>query len=169
MLTCEILSSMHHVFKMTSSENNALVPDFLPLPTTNNVTYVHARVASLLGSFYELSTLKLIYTGRTTAAYAAPCRKAVSFTQLLIDVYFFFVLLRTYASRCERCSRELLSSKRNYLFFFRKHAYLCPTSSRYPSTNATCVSPTSRFDVNEQKPYTLRKAARSLPHPPGHL
>ena len=45
--------------------------------------FVHVRVANLLGSFYELSTLKLVYTGRI-AAYAAPCRTAVSFTQLLI-------------------------------------------------------------------------------------
>ena len=46
------------------------------------------RVANLLGSFYELSTLKLIYTG-CTAAYAAPCRTALSLTYLLIDVNIF--------------------------------------------------------------------------------
>ena len=80
MLTCEILSSMHHVkIKITSSASNTLVPDLLPLPSTN-VTYVHARVANLLGSFYELSTLTPIYTGWTAAYYTAPCRTAVSFT-----------------------------------------------------------------------------------------
>ena len=31
--------------------------------------FVHVRVANLLGSFYELSTLKLIYTGCTAAAW----------------------------------------------------------------------------------------------------
>ena len=67
MLTCEILSSMHHVLKIPSSANNIFVPDLFPLPSTNNVTYVHARVANLMGSFYELSTLKLMYTGCTAA------------------------------------------------------------------------------------------------------
>ena len=43
MLTCEILSSMHHVLKITSSANNTLVPVLFPLPSTNNVTYMHAR------------------------------------------------------------------------------------------------------------------------------
>ena len=71
--------------KTTSTANNTPVPELLPLPSTNNATYVHARVTNLLGSFYELYilgvyiyTLKLIYAG-CTAAYAAPCRTAVSF------------------------------------------------------------------------------------------
>ena len=62
----EILSSMRHVLKTTSSANNTLAPDLLPLPSTN-ATYVHVRVANLLGSFYELFTLKVIYTGCTAA------------------------------------------------------------------------------------------------------
>ena len=60
------------IIKVNYSANNTRVPDILPLPTTN-ATYIHIRVANLLGSFYELSTSKLIYT-RCTAAYAAPCR-----------------------------------------------------------------------------------------------
>ena len=51
------------------------------------------------------------------------------------------------------------------LFFFRKHTYLCPTSSRWQSTNATYVSQTSRIDVNKQKTATRRKAARGRPPP----
>ena len=62
-----ILSSIHHVLKVTSSADNTLVPDLLPLPSTI-ATHVHVRVANLLGSFYELSTLKLIYTGSTAVA-----------------------------------------------------------------------------------------------------
>ena len=48
-----------------------LKPDVVPLPGTN-ATYVHVRVANLLGSFYEFYTLKLIYTG-CTAAYILRC------------------------------------------------------------------------------------------------
>ena len=68
------------IIKVNYSANNTRVPDILPLPTTN-ATYIHIRVANLLGSFYELSTSKLIYTG-CTAAYAAPCRTALSFVHI---------------------------------------------------------------------------------------
>ena len=57
---------MHHVLKITTSANNTLVEDLVPLPSTN-ATHVRVRVANLLGSYYELSTLKLIYTGCTAA------------------------------------------------------------------------------------------------------
>ena len=59
---------------------------------------------------------------------------------------------------------------RNFdLFFFRKHTFftcarLPPVTN--PPTLRTYVSPTSRFDVNEQKENTLRKAARGPPPPP---
>ena len=43
-----------------------LTPDLVPLPTAN-ATYVHVRVANLLGSFYEFCTLKLIFTACTAA------------------------------------------------------------------------------------------------------
>ena len=48
--------------------------------------------------------------------------------------------------------------------------HLCPTSSRNPSTNATYVSPTIRFDVNEPKKRILlgKQPGIPLPHP-GHL
>ena len=78
---------MRRVLKTTSA-NNTLVPDLLPLLSTN-ATYVHVRVANLLGSFHELSTLKLIYTGCTAAVDYQVC---------------FFVLLPA------RCSHEILSS-----------------------------------------------------------
>ena len=67
-----------YVFKIISSANNTVVPALLPLPNSN-ATYVHVRVANLPGSFYELSTLKLIYTG-SAVAHAAPYRTAVFFT-----------------------------------------------------------------------------------------
>ena len=107
--------------------------------------HVHVRVANLLGSFYELSTLKLIYTGCTAAAYAAPCRTAVSFTQLLIDVGLFslYFHVRTYASRRERCSREILSSRRNFFYFSSANTLTCARLPpvTHPPTPRTCRQP----------------------------
>ena len=92
MLTCEILSSMHHVLKITSSAKNTLVHDLLPLPSTNDVTYVHARTCHqppgvVLCVIYVEADLHRVYC---CCIYAAPRRTAVFFTQLLIDVIDFF-------------------------------------------------------------------------------
>ena len=43
--------------------------------------------------------------------------------------------------------------------------HLCPTSSRNPSTNATYVSPTIRFDVNEPKKRILLGKQPGIPLP----
>ena len=80
---------------------------------------------------------------------------------------------------------EIMSSMRHFcLFFFRRHrnnvehasflfcffsagTLVGPTSPvTHPPTSLTYVSPTSRFDVNEQETNTLGKAARGPPPPP---
>ena len=93
---------------------------------------------------------------------------------IIIGDYFIrtsIIYVRTSASRCERCSHEILSSMRAWvLFIFLPQTHLLvpdflplPIHQRH---TRTYMSPASRFDVNEQKTNILTKAARSPPPSP---
>ena len=74
------------------------------------------------------------------------------------------VLPRTYVRITLRAKLTWNTLKdASFRLFFLPQTHLCPTSSRYPSTNATYVSPTSRFDVNEQERLLLGKQPGVLP------
>ena len=142
------------------------MPDLLPLPSTNAtytcrqpsgvvlwVVYVEADLDRV--NCCICCTLPDSFILHITTDW---CRL---FSSYLYVVYVSITLRAMHTWN----SLELAS----FLFIFLPQTHLCPTSSRYPPTNATYVSRTSRFDVNEQKMNTLRKAARVPLPSAGHL
>ena len=108
---------------------------------------------NLPGLFYELSTLKLIYTTHQVHCCILCCTLSESF---ILHYWSRLFSSYSYVRTHQGASDALTWNTLEYAYFFNcssanKHTCLCPSSSRYPSTDTTYVSPTSRFNVNEQK------------------
>ena len=113
---------MHHVLNMTYSGNNTLTCARLA-PAAQYQRHAH-MLPTPWGRFMSYPRWSWFTPGVLLHIYIICCTLSDSFIFHIVTTTDWcrlpgisFVLLRTYASRYERCSREKLSSMRNFIYF----------------------------------------------------
>ena len=144
------------------------MPDLLPLPSTNATYTCRQPSGVVLWVVYVEADLDRVNCCICcTLPDSFILHITTDWCRLFSSYSYFYVVCLRITLRAMLTWNTLEHASLICIFLPRTH--LRPKSSRYPSTNTTYVSPTSRFDVNDQHTITLEKASRGSPPLPGHF